>query len=84
MSNATAMSPAASGNGSVAAGAGRWIEGFGIAAPEGVATQDLEYQAVLGRGWLSPWILSGGFCGGRGMSLPILGLRGAAEGRCPS
>ncbi|HEY4253946.1 MAG TPA: hypothetical protein VGM87_22250 [Roseomonas sp.] len=63
-----------------AAGAGRWIEGFSIAAPEGIATQDLEYQAVLGRGWLSPWILSGGFCGSRGMSLPILGLRVRLKG----
>lgn len=63
-----------------AAGAGRWIEGFSIAAPEGIATQDLEYQAVLGRGWLSPWILSGGFCGSRGMSLPVLGLRVRLKG----
>jgi hypothetical protein len=61
-------------------GAGRWIEGFSIAAPEGIATQDLEYQAVLGRGWLSPWILSGGFCGSRGMSLPVLGLRVRLKG----
>ncbi|MEJ0044977.1 MAG: hypothetical protein WDN04_01610, partial [Rhodospirillales bacterium] len=33
------------------------------------------YQAVLGRGWLSPWAEGGQFCGSRGMSLPILGLR---------
>jgi hypothetical protein len=30
---------------------------------------------VLGRGWLSPWVEGGQFCGSRGMALPILGLR---------
>ena len=52
-----------------------WIEGFGIAPVEGIAPADLEYQAVLGRGWLSPWVASGKFCGSRGMALPLLGLR---------
>ena len=57
-------------------GSNRWIEGFGIAPVEGgVPLPDLEYQAVLGRGWLSPWSEGGQFCGSRGMSLPILGLR---------
>ena len=56
-------------------GSQRWIEGFGIAAPDGIAAGDIEYQAVLGRGWLSPWSEGGNFCGSRGMSLPILGLR---------
>lgn len=52
-----------------------WIEGFGLAPVEGIAPADLEYQAVLGRGWLSPWVASGKFCGSRGMALPLLGLR---------
>ena len=57
-------------------GSNRWIEGFGIAPVEGgIPLHDLEYQAVLGRGWLSPWSEGGQFCGSRGMSLPILGLR---------
>lgn len=56
-------------------GSKRWIEGFGIAPSTGIAAPDLEYQAVLGRGWLSPWSEGGQFCGSRGMSLPILGLR---------
>ena len=55
-------------------GSKRWIEGFGI-APAGLPQGDIEYQAVLGRGWLSPWAPGGQFCGSRGMSLPILGLR---------
>ena len=56
-------------------GSNRWIEGFGISPAGGVPASDLEYQAVLGRGWLSPWSEGGQFCGSRGMSLPILGLR---------
>jgi hypothetical protein len=45
-----------------------------------VASQDLEYQAVLGRGWLSPWIEGGKFCGSRGMALPLLGLNVRLKG----
>ena len=61
------------------------IEGFSVAAPAGIAAEDIEYQAVLGRGWLSPWVSAGKFCGSRGMALPLLGfnlrLRGAAAER---
>lgn len=56
-------------------GSKRWIEGFGLSPNADVAASDIEYQAVLGRGWLSPWSEGGQFCGSRGMSLPILGLR---------
>jgi glycosyltransferase involved in cell wall biosynthesis len=52
-----------------------WIEGFGLAQVTDIAPEDLEYQAVLGRGWLSPWVASGKFCGSRGMALPLLGVR---------
>ena len=56
-------------------GSGMWVEGFSIAAPEGIAPADITYQAVLGRGWLSPWMEAGEYCGSRGMALPLLGLR---------
>ena len=56
-------------------GSGRWIEGFAVAPASGIAVGDIEYQAVLGRDWLSPWVEGGQFCGSRGMSLPLLGLR---------
>ncbi len=63
-------------------GSGRWIEGFAIAPTAGLSIADIEYQAVLGRDWLSPWVDGGQFCGSRGMALPLLGfrlrLRGAA------
>jgi hypothetical protein len=56
-------------------GSRQWIEGFGMAPANGFAAEDLEYQAVLGRDWLSPWVESGKFCGSRGMALPLLGIR---------
>ncbi|MBB2203942.1 hypothetical protein [Gluconacetobacter takamatsuzukensis] len=56
-------------------GSRNWIEGFAIAPARLIAPDEIEYQAVLGRGWLSPWASGGQFCGSRGMALPILGLR---------
>jgi hypothetical protein len=61
-------------------GSQNWIEGFAIGAPEGIDPADLSYQAVLGRGWLSPWVESGQYCGSRGMALPLLGLRVRLQG----
>lgn len=52
-----------------------WIEGFSMQPPPEMRAEDLEYQAVLGRGWLSPWSQGGQFCGSRRMALPVLGLR---------
>ncbi len=63
-------------------GSRRWIEGFALQSLRLAVPGELEYQAVLGRGWMSPWAEAGQFCGSRGMSLPVLGLhvrlRGAA------
>lgn len=56
-------------------GSQRWVEGFALAPRGKLGPNDIEYQAVLGRGWLSPWIESGQYCGSRGMALPLLGLR---------
>ena len=56
-------------------GSKQWIEGFAVVPPHGIAAADVEYQAVLGRGWNSPWMEGGKFCGSRGMALPLLGLR---------
>ena len=53
----------------------RWIEGFAVSPKGRIGPNDVEYQAVLGRGWLSPWAEGGQYCGSRGMSLPILGMR---------
>jgi len=61
-------------------GSGNWIEGIAISVPDGIAADDLSYQAVLGRGWLSPWVEAGAYCGSRGMALPLLGLRVRLQG----
>jgi len=50
-----------------------------------VPADQLEYQALLGQDWTSPWTSGGDFCGSRQMALPLLGvrvrLRGDAEAR---
>ena len=61
-------------------GSGHWIEGIAVAAPEGISAEDLSYQGVLGRGWLSPWVDAGNYCGSRGMALPLIGLRVRLQG----
>ena len=57
-----------------------WVEGFGLAPVDGITAGDLEYQAVLGRNWLSPWIEAGKYCGSRGMALPLLGIKVRLKG----
>ena len=59
-----------------------WVEGFAVSPRHAeIAPEDIEYQAVLGRGWLSPWAEGGQYCGSRGMALPILGLRARLRGK---
>jgi hypothetical protein len=57
-------------------GSGRQIEGFAV-MPDGVVMrpEDIEYQAIMGDQWNTPWVRGGGFCGSRGMGLPLLGFR---------
>lgn len=52
-----------------------WVEGFGLNLQKYLKPEDIEYQAVLGKGWMSPWYKGGQFCGSRGMALPLCGLR---------
>lgn len=65
-------------------GSGQWMEGFAIQPGSAVAVDDLEYQAILGQDWFSPWIGGGEYCGSRGMALPILGLRVRLKGKAAS
>ena len=58
-----------------------WIEGFGLVPANGLAREEIEYQGVLGREWLSPWVEGGQFCGSRGMALPLLGLNIRLKGK---
>jgi hypothetical protein len=63
-----------------AKGSRQWVEGFGMAPANGITLEDVEYQAVLGRNWLSPWVEGGKFCGSRGMALPLLGIKVRLKG----
>jgi hypothetical protein len=55
-------------------GSKNWIEGFAIAAPAGLAPQDLSYQAILSPTWRSPEFSAGDYCGSRGVGLPLVGF----------
>jgi hypothetical protein len=62
-------------------GSKQWVEGFGLAPRQnGLTTESVEYQGVLGRNWLSPWVEGGKYCGSRGMALPLLGLKVRLKG----
>lgn len=52
-----------------------WIEGLQLNIKNYIQPEDIEYQAVLGKGWMSPWYKGNQFCGSRGMALPLCGLR---------
>ena len=55
-------------------GSGRWIEGFQLAPSDLAMPEELEYQAILKGGGLSPWVSAGQFCGTRGQNVPLLGF----------
>lgn len=53
----------------------QWVEGFAINLPDHIAATDIEYEAIHGSQMVSPPASGGSFCGTRGRSLPIRGLR---------
>jgi len=54
---------------------GKPIEGFSISPPALRDAKGLEYQAILGNNWNTPWFAAGEYCGSRGLMLPLLGYR---------
>jgi hypothetical protein len=64
---------------------GHSVEGFAIMPGADFTSDQIEYQALLGQDWTSPWTSGGDFCGSRQMALPLLGvrvrLRGEADAR---
>jgi hypothetical protein len=56
-------------------GAGHSVEGFTLTPTDEIASEDIEYQAILGNNWNTPWFHAGEFCGSRGLMLPLLGFR---------
>ena len=49
------------------------LEGFALTF-SGPPDVGVEYSATLGPDWSTSWVKNGGFCGSRGLSLPLLGL----------
>lgn len=58
-----------------------WVEGIQLNIKNHIQPDDIEYQAVLGKGWMSPWYKGNQFCGSRGMALPLCGLRVKLSGK---
>lgn len=56
-------------------GSGLAIEAMRIDGGPVIPPADIEYQAVLGWNWNTPWFPGGALCGSRGIALPLLGLR---------
>ena len=56
-------------------GSGAPIEGFAIMPIGMIGPESIEYQAVLGHNWNTPWFSGGEFCGSRGLALELLGFR---------
>ena len=77
-----------SGEASKGAGSGEWVEASG---PDGFIEAfcvhlttalplTLEYQAIMGIDWVSPWAASPNVCGSVGLGLAIFGLRMRLQG----
>jgi hypothetical protein len=56
-------------------GSGRQMEGFAILPSAELTPDDMEYQAILGENWNTPWMRAGAFCGSRNMGIALLGVR---------
>jgi hypothetical protein len=76
--------------GDIVVGPGAWggaprrdcaLHGFAIQTRHALAAIELEYQAILGEDWQTPWFQGGEFCGNRSMSLPLRGVRLRLAGR---
>jgi len=53
---------------------GLWIESFSINPLERIEVQDIEYKALTGSGFETPWLSEGKMCGTRGVSVPLVGF----------
>ena len=51
-----------------------WIEGFSINPRQSLLPDDITYQGIYDDQHPAPWIQGGGFCGSRGLRLPLRGL----------
>ena len=69
------LGPAQGAEGAWVGGAGRAIEQVTVTPAGGLGPDDVEVQALLGDGWLTPWSRGGRPCGEAGIDLPLRGIR---------
>jgi len=53
---------------------GLWIESFCVRPLKTLAAQDVEYKALTGSGFETPWLSDDKMCGTKGMSVPLVGF----------
>ena len=53
---------------------GLWIESFSVLPMDRFQAQDIEYKALTGSGFETPWLSDNRMCGTRGMSVPLVGF----------
>jgi GT2 family glycosyltransferase/glycosyltransferase involved in cell wall biosynthesis len=53
---------------------GLWIESFSIKPLARFESQDIEYKALTGSGFETPWLSDATMCGTKGMSVPLVGF----------
>jgi len=51
------------------------LEGFALGMEGAVPAGSVQYQAIMGPDWVTPWMSDGAFCGTRGVALPLRGVR---------
>jgi hypothetical protein len=65
------------------AGPGMWIESFSVQPLQALLARDIEYKALTGNGFETPWVSDDLMCGTRGMAVPLIGfavrLKASAE-----
>jgi hypothetical protein len=70
-----------SGKEPVVASGGLWaaasgpLEGFAVRMEGASPPGSVQYQAIMGPAWATPWVSDGAFCGTRGLALPLQGVR---------
>ena len=53
---------------------GLWIEAFCVRPLEVFGPQDVEYKALTGSGFETPWLSDDKMCGTKGMAVPLVGF----------
>lgn len=53
---------------------GLWIESFSVQPLKHLGAQHIEYKALTGTGFETPWLSDDQICGTKGMSVPLVGF----------